>query len=109
MANNLEMLSLCKNDYNNVINNKDNYNDLITYGTIFLDSAEKLQINIKDRKYADADIHKDLYYHIHRANDFLEMLMSRYPRHMYSRLSLENIDKVYNVVLEIEKRYFKEQ
>lgn len=74
MANNLEMLLLCKNDYNNVINNKDNYSDLIIYGTIFLDSAEKLWINIKDRKYAD--------------NDFLEMLMSRYPKHMYSRLSL---------------------
>lgn len=82
---------------------------LIFFFSNIYTSLEKLWINIKDRKYADADIHKDLYYHIHRANDFLEMLMSRYPRHMYSRLSLENIDKVYNVVLEIEKRYFKEQ
>lgn len=105
-----ELLSRTLDDYDNIINRKEDMDNVISLGLIFLDDAIKLWESIENRRYADVDIHKELYQHVGYANDHIARLISTYPSDslVTKRMLFKEVNKVYNILLEIKDKYFKE-
>lgn len=105
-----ELLSRTLDDYDNIINRKEDMDNVISLGLIFLDDAIKLWESIENRRYADVDIHKELYQHVEYANDHIARLISTYPSDslVTKRMLFKEVNKVYNILLEIKDKYFKE-
>ena len=106
-----ELLSRTLDDYNNLINRKEDMSNVISLGLIFLDDVIKLWGSIENRRYSDVDIHKELYRHVGYANDHIARLVTTYPRDslVTKRMLFKEVNKVYDILLEIKDKYFKEQ
>jgi hypothetical protein len=105
-----ELLEKCLNEFKMFDRCKFDTYGLITQGCIILMDLDRLWNSIDGRRYSDVDIYHSLYTHIKDAGAHIERLMFEYPKCslIAEHMLLKEINELYNVLLNIKDRYFRE-